>query len=181
MTAMHSRSTRTTGRSSIAVEVAPRASKRRGTVASVEPPLARCGPNELALAMHLRDVLLLRARTLAAALTHGPDLADCSEAGCGLSSDLDPRRCALVHRLAAIEGGVNAHGPRTPPPDPACHGPIGNELRHATSEFETALTDALDAVRRCRQTEHGSGQCWFSASPGIDGCGEVLRAAHRLG
>lgn len=55
------------------------------------------------------------------------------------------------------------------------------ELAWARQAFEDALTDAVDAVRCCRQTDHRLGRCWFAAEPGGDGCSEVLRAAHRLG
>ena len=123
--------------------------------------LARCGPDELARARTSRDRLLASARVLAGVLAHDPDRTDCTDAGCG-----------LVHRLASVEPG---HVPGEVPD------PVQPGLEAATRRFERALTDAVEAIRRCRQTQHGSGRCWFAAVPHVDGCGEVLRTVHRLG
>jgi hypothetical protein len=171
MTAMQSRSTRTSGRMPPAFGAVPQAPERPASPGWVEPALARCGPDELAQAHRRRDVLLDRARVLARIIAHDPDLADCADAGCALAGGSDRARCGLVHRLADVEDV------------PATTSAISYEpnLALATRRFEAALTGAIDAVRRCRQTEHGSGRCWFAAVPDVDGCGEVLRAAHRLG
>ncbi len=130
---------------------------------SIHPPerawegLARCGPDDLTRARSSRDLLLASARALAEALDHDPDRADCRDEWCG-----------LVHRLANVAPG-HATSQKTLR--------VGDAIRR----FEVALADSVDAVRRCRQTEHGAGRCWFTSLPDIDGCGEVLRAAHRLG
>ncbi len=134
--------------------------------------LARCGPDELARARTSRDRLLASARALAGVLAHDPDRADCTDAGCALAGSPDRQRCGLVHRLARVESErVTGDAP-----DPV---PLGVE--EATRRFEEALTGAVGAIRRCRQTRHGSGHCWFAAAPHVDGCGEVLRTAHELG
>jgi hypothetical protein len=133
--------------------------------------LSRCGPEDLARAWGSRDLLLHHARLLVATLDHDPDLADCAAAGCATVGRADAGRCALVHRLASLEVDRLAEG----------RGRAAPGFEAATRGFELALTGAVDAVRRCRQIEHGTGRCWFAAVPGVDGCGEVLRAAHRLG
>jgi hypothetical protein len=126
--------------------------------------LARCGPADLAGAVLLRDELLRAARSLVAAVAHDPDSADCTDAGCALAEHVDPPRCVLAHRLAAVEPG----------PWPTL------TFEVALSRFDAAIGDSIEAVRRCRQTEHGAGRCWFSPVPGVDGCGEILRTAHHL-
>lgn len=141
---------------------------------SIHPPprawegLARCGPDDLTRARTSRDLLLASARVLAEILDHDPDRADCRDARCAMAGDQGGERCSLVHRLANVEAG-HAHSHETLR--------VGDAIRR----FESALADSVDAVRRCRQTEHGSGRCWFASLPDVDGCGEVLRAAHRLG
>lgn len=117
--------------------------------------LARCGPDELIRERADRDVLLRSARTLVRALRLDPAGADA----------LGAERRDLAFGLAAVEAG----------PAQRC------DVTTAAHAFDLALSGAIDAVRRCRQTEHGVGTCWFSASPADDGCGAILRAAHRLG
>lgn len=130
--------------------------------------LARGGPDDLDRARTSRDLLLASARVLAQILDHDPDRAACEDAGCAMAGDPNAERCDLVHRLANVEAGPGTSTATV-------------HLAAAIRRFEAALTDAVDAVRRCRQTEHGSGRCWFTSLPDVDGCGEVLRAAHRLG
>lgn len=122
-------------------------------------------PTDLADARHLRDVLLASARDLVNAIGHDPDRGNCASAGCALATGTDETRCGLVHRLARVEEGTSSAA----------------DVRRALLAFDAALARSVDAVRRCRQIEHGMGHCWFSTLPGGDGCGEVLRAAHRLG
>jgi hypothetical protein len=168
---MQSRSTRTSGRMPPGPGAVPQAPEHPSSPGWAEPTLARCGPDELAQAHRHRDVLLDRARVLVRIIAHDPDLADCVDAGCALAGCSDRARCGLVHRLASVEDPC-------PTTSATSHEP---SLALATRRFEAALTGAIDAVRRCRQTEHGSGRCWFAAVPDVDGCGEILRAAHRLG
>jgi hypothetical protein len=130
-----------------------------------QQPLARSGPAELADAQHHLDRLLAHAAALHAAASHDPDIAVCEDAACRLpgvddGSDL----CALADRLAGLHTG--------PPPPPV-------PVARAVEAFRAALVDALDAVRACRQTAHPGGRCWFATMPDVDGCGEVLRLAHR--
>ena len=134
--------------------------------------LARCGPDDLTRARTRRDRLLASARVLAALLDHDPDRADCVDAGCAMAGDPDGEWCGLVQRLADVEPG---HETSHDTSDGVAH------FEAAVLRFETALADAVDAVRRCRQTEHGAGRCWFTSLPDVDGCADVLRAAHRLG
>lgn len=171
---MRSRSTRTPGRTPPALDGSTRATDHplgSGGRHVAESHLARDGPDQLAQARAHRDALLSSARILVRTLAHDPDLADCAAAGCGLAGCSDAERCGLAHRLASVESDRIEDTGALPDAD----------VERALRWFEAALTDAVDAVRRCRQTEHGTGGCWFSASPHVDGCGEVLRAAHRLG
>jgi hypothetical protein len=127
--------------------------------------LARSGPAELADARNHLDHLLASAAALHAAAAHDPDIAVCEEADCRLPSVADgDELCALADRLAALHTG--------PPPPPL-------PIDRAVARFRRALVDALDAVRACRQTAHPVGSCWFATVPDVDGCGEVLRIAHR--
>jgi hypothetical protein len=133
----------------------------------LEERLARSGAAEMDAARHHLDALVAAAQRLVAAAGHDPDRGDCASAGCGLQTfpDGDPL-CATAHRLGVL---------RVPDAD-LSH----VHLDVAVLRFQRALTEALDAVRTCRQTAHPSGACWFSAVPGVDGCGDVLRLAHRL-
>lgn len=150
--------------------------RRRAIHTAVRTPaaLARGGPDDLAEARASRDLLLASARVLVGVVAHDPDRADCTDAGCALAGDPDRARCGLVHRLARVEAerSVGAGGPPAPTP-------LG--LEAATRVFESALTDAVEAIRRCRQTQHGTGHCWFTEVRHVDGCGELLRTVHRLG
>lgn len=130
--------------------------------------LTRCGAGELAQARTSRDLLLASARVLAELLDHDPDRADCRDAGCAMAADPNGDWCGLVRRLANVEPSHDADHERV-------------RFAVALRRFELALTGAIDAVRFCRQTEHGAGRCWFASRPHVDGCGEVLRALHRLG
>jgi hypothetical protein len=127
--------------------------------------LARSGPGEIADAhLHL-ERLLASAAALDDAAAHDPDVAVCGDAGCQLAVLPDGAElCALADRLAALHRGPH------PAPLP---------LDQATRRFRAALLASLDAVRTCRQTAHPVGTCWFAAVPDVDGCGEVLRLAHR--
>jgi len=128
--------------------------------------LAHDGPDDLALALSSRDLLLSAARALVAATVHEPHLGGCP----------DCERCRLAHRLAGVE---NDHPDDDHAGDPD-RGMV--DFDAAAARFEAALTGAVDAVRRCRRTEHRrTGHCWFAAVPDLDGCGEILRAVHRLG
>ena len=102
--------------------------------------LALSTPSELAGARHLRDVLLARARDLVAAIGHDPDRGDCASAGCALASGDDETRCGLVHRLARVEDATSS----------------ATDVRQARLAFAAALAGSVDAVRRCRQIEHGT-------------------------
>jgi hypothetical protein len=127
--------------------------------------LARSGPAEVADAQHHLERLLASAAALHEAAGHDPDIARCGDAGCRLPDLPDGTDlCALADRLAALHRGPT---PRALP------------LEQAVQRFRAALLEALDAVRACRQTAHPIGACWFAAVPDVDGCGEVLRLAHR--
>jgi hypothetical protein len=129
------------------------------------PELARSGPSELADARLHRDRLLSSAAVVHAAAAHDPDIARCEDAACRLPEVRDGAAlCALADRLADLHAG--------PPPERL-------DLEIAVERFRQALIDSLDAVRACRQTSHPVGRCWFASVPGVDGCGEVLQAAHR--
>lgn len=140
--------------------------------------LTATATGELDLARtHLRG-LVTAASALVRATGHDPDLADCDDAGCTLAGhDHGVELCALAHRLALLApeteptAGVAADGDLEAPGDPDA----------ALAAFRGALVDSLDAVRTCRSVWHAQGQCWFTQAVGVDGCGEVLRAAHRAG
>ena len=134
--------------------------------------LVRCGPEDLTRARASRDLLLASARVLVGLLDHEPDGAHGADAGCATAGDAGGGWCSLVHRLANVESSHEI-GPASSP------GTV--QLEAAIQHFVAALTDAVDAVRRCRQTEHGAGHCWFTSLPDVDGCSDVLRAAHQLG
>jgi hypothetical protein len=127
--------------------------------------LARSGPADVADAQLHLEQLLASAVALHEAAAHDPDVAVCDDAGCQLPPLPDGAElCALADRLAALH-----RGPR----------PAALPLEQATRRFRAALLGSLDAVRTCRQTAHPIGTCWFAAVPDVDGCGEVLRVAHR--
>lgn len=140
--------------------------------------LTATGTGELDLARaHLRG-LVTAASALVRATGHDPDLADCDEAGCTLADhEHGVELCALAHRLALLEPETDA----TPvdAADRDIEAPGDPDTALAT--FRDALVDSLDAVRTCRSVWHAQGQCWFTEAVGVDGCGEVLRAAHRAG
>lgn len=127
--------------------------------------LARSGPAELADARSHLARLLESAAVLQLAAAHDPDVALCADADCGLARvDDGPELCVLADRLAGLHRGAT---------------PSGVGLDRAVQRFRVALVASLDAVRACRQTAHPVGTCWFTAVPDVDGCGEVLRLAHR--
>jgi hypothetical protein len=129
------------------------------------PELARSGPAELADALQHLGHLITSAAAVHTAAEHDPDIAVCEDAACRLPEVADGAAlCALADRLADLHTG--------PPPER-----LGLEV--AVERFRRALVESLDAVRACRQTAHPIGRCWFAAVPGVDGCGEVLQAAHR--
>lgn len=135
--------------------------------------LARTDTGEMDLARAHLARLVLAARGLVAACRHDPDRALCHDAGCGLASlEHGAERCRVAHRLALLEV-VDAEVP--PPGTPAA--PLGRAL----ARFDHATMEALDAVRACRQTGHPGGSCWFSPDGAHEGCGAVLRLAHRTG
>lgn len=127
--------------------------------------LARSTPAQLAMAWRHRDVLAAAAVTLVASAGHDPDVSPCRDGGCLLTSTPDEPMCVMARRLASLS--------LTPP--------VIVALPVAVAGFRGALTDAVDAVRACRQTAHPVGMCWFADRPRVDGCGEVLRLAHAAG
>jgi hypothetical protein len=128
--------------------------------------LTRSGPDELADARAHLDRLLAAAAQVHDAAAHDPDVARCEDAACHLP-DIEGgvELCALADRLADLYRGPTS--PVLP-------------LDRAVVRFRAALVESLDAVRACRQTAHPVGGCWFAAVPDVDGCGEVLRIAHRV-
>ncbi len=137
-----------------------------GRIRTVEP-LAGAHADEVESARAHLDGLLIASRALAAASGHDPDVVACTDAGCRLvTTPAGADLCTLAHRLATLRDTRPASVP---------------SLATALTEFVHALTDALDAVRACRRTAHANGACWFTNSPGSDGCADVLRLAHRVG
>ncbi|MTV25437.1 hypothetical protein FTX61_08455 [Nitriliruptoraceae bacterium ZYF776] len=131
-----------------------------------EPPLARTDGRDLALARRHRDALVAAAVDLVHAAGHDPDAAPFAAARCGLADHrIGTELCAVAHALTRL-----ADAPAWP--DAAA------SLDAALRTFHLRLGDAADAVRACRQTAHPAG-CWFTAVPGGDGCGAVLRLLHR--
>lgn len=133
--------------------------------------LCRSSAGELHLARVHRDALLVAATGVVAAAGHDPDLGSCDEASCGLAAHgtLGPAVCAAAQRLARL------------PDAPPTAATSGAPLSAAVTDFTDALEGAADAIRACRQTAHAGEGCWFSAAPGVDGCGEILRLLHRCG
>lgn len=124
--------------------------------------LTRTSHLELAEARRRRDSLLAAARSLRAAADRScPN--GCSRT-CRLHHGADAQLTELAARLAQLDDG----------PASVCEPSV------ALASFATALAEAIEAVRACRQTLHPVGECWFSTEPGDDGCGEILRLAHRL-
>ncbi len=134
--------------------------------------LTRSETGELDLARTHLWTLVAAAGRLVRAAGHDPDRADCAEAGCRLADvDEGPEWCRLAHRLSLLE---DRGAPAAPAED-------RGDLTTARDAFGAALVDSLDAVRTCRSIAHAEGRCWFAASTGASDCGEVLRAAHRVG
>lgn len=132
--------------------------------------LCRSSAGELHLARSHRDALLVAATGVVAAAGHDPDLGTCAEASCGLGEHgaLGTAVCTVAHRLARLPDAPAPLAARSP-------------LPVALADFRSALAAAADAIRACRQTAHAGEGCWFSAAPGVDGCGEILRLLHRCG
>jgi hypothetical protein len=133
--------------------------------------LTRSETGELDLARAHLATLVEAAGVLVLAAGHDPDRVECAQAGCRLHGVPDgPEWCRLAHRLRMLDhGGVR--------PAPARRA----DLDTALTEFGAALVGSLDAVRACRSFGHAEGRCWFAATTGTSDCGEVLRAAHRVG
>ncbi len=130
---------------------------------------------------HLR-ALVAAADALVAAAGHDPDLADCRQAGCGLAEvEHGQRLCALAHRLALLDlEDPTAADALLRSPSESGRSQDGG-VAAAEGAFRTALVESLDAVRACRSVWHREGRCAFAHGADIDGCGEVLRAAHLAG
>jgi hypothetical protein len=133
--------------------------------------LTRSETGELDLARTHLVTLIEAAGVLAVAAEHDPDRVECAEADCRLHGVPDgPQWCRLAHRLRMLDqGGVRQAPDRRV------------DLDTARAEFGAALVGSLDAVRACRSIGHAEGRCWFAATTGTSDCGEVLRAAHRVG
>ena len=125
--------------------------------------LSRSGPSEVADAhLHLRDLVGM-ARALRPGLEPGHP---CGGPGCPFRGHVEAGAlCGLVRRLAALDVVALPVRDGTQP--------------QLADTFVTAVADAADTVRWCRQTAHQGGACWF-ASPGGEDCGEILKLAHRL-
>jgi hypothetical protein len=129
--------------------------------------LARSGAAEWEVARSHRAALLASARSLVRSANHRPGVAGCEAAGCALADTGNADLCSVAHRLARISDR-DAEGLEV----------AQSAVAQAAAAFRHHLTGALDAVRACRQTAHPSGECWFSAEPGEDGCAPLLRLAH---
>lgn len=135
---------------------------------------------ELDLARTHLHGLVTAASTLVRATGHDPDRAECGDAGCTLAGhDHGAELCGLAHRLALLAPETGTGPTSGAATDRSLETPGDPDAALAT--FRSALVDSLDAVRTCRSVWHAHGQCWFSQAVGVDGCGEVLRAAHRAG
>lgn len=127
--------------------------------------LARSSDADIRTARQHRDRLVAAARAVVVACGHHPDRGACEGAGCHLGGLPDgPAVCAVAHALA----GLTSPLPTTPAASAA----------EAVAEFRSCLVAAADAIRHCRQAEHGAGDCWFGPAPGVDGCRPVLRLLH---
>jgi len=127
--------------------------------------LTRSTPAQLATAWRHRQVLVDAAAALVISAGHGRGVVRCRVAGCALAATASEPLCAIAHHLSEL----------------AIEQPAVMELPLAVAAFNAALTDAVDAVRACRQTAHPAGSCWFAVGPGVHGCGDVLRLAHAAG
>lgn len=148
--------------------------RRRGTHPSMR--LTATTHLELADARRSRDTLLATARGVVD--THATEATSPPDPDAGRPDDLHLDRdvTALARRLADL-------APATSPAPAASPTPAETTPRTpvtARATFLEALAAAPGSVRACRQTLHPVGHCWFTDVPGADGCGEVLRLAHRL-
>lgn len=125
--------------------------------------LSRSGPSEVADAhLHLRELVgVARALTSLAPPAHRCGGPRCPFSGYAEAEPL----CGLVPRLAAL--------------DVAALPAQWADVPQLAGTFATAIADAADTVRWCRQTAHPGGACWFSSSYGGD-CGDILKLSHRL-
>ena len=138
--------------------------------------LNRTAATELADAARQCHDLIATARSLAP-YTVAPEFdgaaplqtdGGCPAPRCAFRNVLDGAAlCALVRGLDEVEPAL-----------PVSHRSIVS-VDELVEQFRDALTDALDAVRYCRLTEHPAGRCWFATAATGPGCGEVLRLAHR--
>lgn len=127
--------------------------------------LARSTDAEVAVARRHRDRLVAAAHAVVASCGHHPDRGACVGAGCHLGGLPDgPAVCGVAHALAGLT---------SPTPVTAT-----SSAAEAVAEFRSCLVAAADAIRHCRQAEHGAGGCWFGPAPGVDGCRAVLRLLH---
>lgn len=137
----------------------------RVAAAATDRGLARSSDAEVLLAWRHRDRLVHAAVAVVAACGHDPDVARCAAAGCHLDGLVDGSAvCGVAHALSRV-------------PD-APHLRQVPSAAEAVAEFRACLVAAADAIRHCRQAEHGSGVCWFSPVAGDDGCRTVLHLLH---
>lgn len=127
--------------------------------------LTRSTPAQLATAWRHREVLVATAAALVVSAGHGRGVVRCRDASCALAATGSEPMCVVARHLSEL----------------AIEQPAVMELPLAVAAFNAALTDAVDAVRACRQTAHPVGSCWFAVGRGVDGCGDVLRLAHATG
>lgn len=133
--------------------------------AAADRGLARSSGTDLRLAWQHRDALVLAAVAVVAACGHDPDVARCTSAGCHLAGLSDGEAvCAVAHALSRVPDAPRLR--------------VVPSAAEVVAEFRAQLVAAADAIRHCRQAEHGTGVCWFSPIPGDDGCRPVLRLLH---
>ena len=133
--------------------------------------LARSSLEDVAAAHELAVDLVAAARHLTSATRHiyvpepwGPR-ESCRGNGCLLGDRPGGAvMCSLARRLSALDVDTSDHPPSSDLP----------------GAFVEALATSFEAVRTCRQMLHPAGMCWFAGVEGVDGCGEILRAAHAL-
>ena len=130
-------------------------------------------PDEPEHAWAARTALVRASQRLVAVCGHDPDRSVCDEAGCALARCGAAHWCVLAHRLSGLDDD--------PPEDDTAvgAGDAPDAADAAVVAFRAGLTAATEAVRYCRRNEHPLGRCWFGTATRPDGCGEVLRAAHR--
>lgn len=133
--------------------------------------LARSSLEDVAAAHGLAVDLVAASRHLTAAARHiyvpepwAPD-EPCRGNGCLLADRPGGAvMCSLARRLSALDLDTGDHRPAPDLP----------------GAFVLALANSFEAVRTCRQMLHPAGMCWFAGVEGVDGCREILQAAHAL-